>query len=62
MPGEVPRRSAVLRSKLSRIGTPIGPYDLLIAATAVENRLILVTHNTREFRRVDELVVEDWMA
>ena len=55
------RRSAVLRSRLSRDGTPIGPYDLLIAATAVENRLILVTHNTREFRRVDELLVEDWM-
>jgi len=36
------------------------PYDLLIAATALEHQLTLVTHNVREFRRVEGLVVEDW--
>lgn len=41
-------------------GTPIGPYDLLIAATALANHLTLVTHNTREFSRVMGLRVEDW--
>ncbi len=54
------QRAAYLRSKLARIGTPIGPYDLLIAATALEHQLTLVTHNVREFRRVEGLVVEDW--
>ncbi|MEO8223700.1 MAG: PIN domain-containing protein [Gammaproteobacteria bacterium] len=56
------RRSAILRSQLSRRGTPVGPYDLLIAATAIENSLTLVTHNIREFRRVQELSAEDWLA
>ncbi len=54
------QRAAHLRSKLSRIGKPIGPYDLLIAATALEHQLTIVTHNVREFRRVEGLVVEDW--
>lgn len=54
------QRAAVLRSKLSRVGRPIGPYDLLIAATALEHQMTLVTHNVREFRRVDGLMVEDW--
>jgi len=54
------KRAAFLRSKLSRVGKPIGPYDLLIAATALEHQLIIVTHNVREFRRVEGLVVEDW--
>jgi tRNA(fMet)-specific endonuclease VapC len=54
------QRAAGLRSKLSRIGKPIGPYDLLIAATALEHQLTIVTHNVREFRRVEGLVVEDW--
>ncbi len=54
------QRAAYLRSRLSRLGKPIGPYDLLIAATALENQLTLVTQNLREFRRVEGLVVEDW--
>jgi len=56
------RRSALLRTGLTRRGTPIGPYDLLIAATALEHRLTLITHNLREFRRVEGLTAEDWMA
>ena len=56
------QRAAYLRTKLSRMGKPIGPYDLLIAATALEHQLTLVTHNVREFRRVEGLVVEDWTS
>jgi tRNA(fMet)-specific endonuclease VapC len=49
-----------IRAALERIGTPIGANDLLIAAIALANRLVLVTHNTTEFCRVPGLVVEDW--
>lgn len=50
----------LLRDELDRAGTPIGPNDLLIAATARAHRAILVTHNVREFSRVAELRLEDW--
>jgi tRNA(fMet)-specific endonuclease VapC len=49
-----------IRTSLKKQGTPIGPYDLMIAAIALTNNLILVTHNTREFGRVSGLRVEDW--
>ena len=49
-----------IRARLSNLGTPIGPYDVQIAAIALANDLILVTHNTREFSRVDGLQLEDW--
>lgn len=49
-----------IRSSLSAKGTPIGPYDLQIAAIALANNLILVTHNTREFSRIADLRLEDW--
>jgi len=49
-----------IRTKLQKLGTPIGSYDLQIAAIALANNLILVTHNTREFERVEELQLEDW--
>jgi len=45
---------------LERLGTPIGPNDLMIAAIAVANDVVLVTHNTREFGRVEGLRCEDW--
>lgn len=51
---------AELRLQLEKTGKPIGPNDLLIAATAVANRLILVTHNTGEFGRIEGLLLEDW--
>jgi tRNA(fMet)-specific endonuclease VapC len=41
---------------------PIGPYDLQIAAIALQHGLIVVTHNVAEFTRVPGLVVEDWLA
>ncbi len=49
-----------IRADLSKVGTPIGPYDLLIASIALANNVILVTHNTREFSRVSGLEIEDW--
>ena len=49
-----------LRATLSAAGRPIGPNDLLIAATALAHDLTLVTHNLREFARVTGLKLEDW--
>jgi tRNA(fMet)-specific endonuclease VapC len=49
-----------IRSKLSAIGKPIGANDFLIAAIALANKIVLITHNTREFGRVDGLLLEDW--
>ena len=45
---------------LERKGIPIGPMDMLIAAHARAEGLILVTNNTREFELVEELELEDW--
>jgi tRNA(fMet)-specific endonuclease VapC len=52
--------AAGIRIKLEKQGTPIGPYDILIAASALTNNSILVTHNTREFERIAGLKIEDW--
>ena len=49
-----------VRADLERKGTPIGPMDMLIAGHARSRGLILVTNNTRELFRVNELEVEDW--
>lgn len=49
-----------LRAKLEDMGTPIGPYDMQIAAIAIVYDLIVVTHNTREFGRIDGLNWVDW--
>lgn len=51
---------AWVRADLAAKGTPIGPNDLLIAATALANHLTLVTHNTVEFSRVVGLQLDDW--
>jgi tRNA(fMet)-specific endonuclease VapC len=51
-----------LRASLAAAGRPIGPNDLLIAATALAHDLTLVTHNLREFSRVAGLKIEDWEA
>ena len=49
-----------LRAHLKKLGTPIGPYDLMIAASALASNLTLVTHNVVEFSRVPGLMYEDW--
>ena len=51
-----------IRAQLSSQGTPIGPYDLQIAAIALAHDLTLVTHNVREFNRVQDLKIEDWQS
>ena len=49
-----------MRAVLEQRGLPIGQNDMLIAAIALANNLTLVTHNTREFERIDQLRLEDW--
>lgn len=51
-----------VRAELALAGTPIGPFDVLIAGQALCRGLTLVTANTREFVRVQGLAVEDWSA
>jgi tRNA(fMet)-specific endonuclease VapC len=53
-------RYADTRAHLEKLGTPIGPNDLLIAAIGLANGLIVVTNNTGEFSRVPNLALEDW--
>ena len=54
------RAAADIRANLEHEGRPISPYDSLIAATALAHGSILVSRNTREFRRITALQVEDW--
>jgi tRNA(fMet)-specific endonuclease VapC len=50
-----------IRASLERLGSPIGNFDLLIAAHALATDCILVTDNVREFQRVPKLRVENWL-
>ena len=50
-----------VRAELYAQGTPIGPYDMMIAGHARALGLVLVTNNLREFRRVPGLRVENWI-
>lgn len=54
------RRAGQVRAALAAAGTPIGPYDVLIAGQALARDLMLITRNTREFARVEGLRMEDW--
>ncbi len=60
LPEGAGRAYGEIRAMLAAKGAPIGPNDLWIAAHALAAGLILVTNNEREFRRVDELKVENW--
>lgn len=53
--------AGAIRAELAATGQPIGAYDLLIAGHARSLGAVLVTHNTREFNRVQGLQVEDWI-
>ena len=57
---EAARQAGALRYRLHKAGTPLGPYDLLIAAHALALDLTLVTANTVEFGRVAGLRIESW--
>lgn len=58
--GETSSYAARIRASLEAVGHPIGPMDVLIAATALENNLLLVTHNLAEFQRVPGLSCLTW--
>jgi len=51
-----------IRAELAKNGTPIGPYDQMIAGHARSQGLILVTNNMREFERVSGLRLENWVS
>jgi len=50
-----------IRVYLNKKGTPIGPYDLQIAAQCLSRNLILVTNNIKEFKRIPQLKIENWI-
>ncbi|MEM6255440.1 MAG: type II toxin-antitoxin system VapC family toxin [Cyanobacteria bacterium P01_D01_bin.156] len=49
-----------VRARLESMGQPIGPIDTLIAGMAIAQDATLITHNVKEFSRVEGLLVEDW--
>ena len=51
-----------LRVHLNKKGTPIGPYDLQIAAQCISRDLCIVTNNVKEFERVPEIKIENWIV
>jgi tRNA(fMet)-specific endonuclease VapC len=51
----------MVRANLKKIGAPIGAYDLMIAAHALSLDLVLVINNEREFQRIPDLIVENWV-
>ncbi|WP_137804041.1 tRNA(fMet)-specific endonuclease VapC [Pseudomonas sp. G(2018)] len=58
---EAAAHSGMIKSELARNGTPIGPFDQMIAGHARSRGFIVVTNNTREFERVSGLRMEDWV-
>lgn len=52
--------SANIRSILEKKGISIGPYDVLIGGTALVHQSVLITHNIKEFGRIEKLQIEDW--
>ena len=51
----------LLRAELERRGQVIGPYDMQIAAQAITRNLILATNNTKEFSRIPQLKLDNWV-
>ena len=54
------RKYSIIRTQLEKDGIVINERDLQIASIAVANKLIVVTHNVKEFKRIKNLEVEDW--
>ena len=59
---EAAKKAAKIRNNLQKQGTPIGAYDVQIAAIALSLNMTLLTNNTREFERVKGLKLENWVA
>ena len=51
-----------IRAYLAQRGTPIGSYDVMIAAQGISRNFIIVTHNTKEFSRIQNIRLEDWVS
>jgi len=51
----------LIRATLEKNGEVIGPYDMQIAAQAISNDLILVTNNEKEFKRIKNIKIENWV-
>ena len=58
--GNAAKAYAKLRVELETSGIPIGSMDMLIAASALANKAILVTNNTKHFSRIKELKLDNW--
>ena len=56
------KKAAKIRNNLQKPGTPIGAYDIQIAAIALSLNMTLLTNNTREFERVKGLKLENWVS
>ncbi|WP_061221615.1 type II toxin-antitoxin system tRNA(fMet)-specific endonuclease VapC [Leptospira borgpetersenii] len=54
-------RAAKIRVELDKVGKPIGPFDLLIASQALSNKLTLVTNNEKEFTRIKDIKIANWL-
>ncbi|WP_036043931.1 type II toxin-antitoxin system tRNA(fMet)-specific endonuclease VapC [Leptospira alstonii] len=54
-------KAAKVRVELERVGKPIGPFDLLIVSQALSNKLTLVTNNEKEFIRIKDIKIENWL-
>lgn len=59
---EAAKKAAKIRSMLQKQGTPIGAYDIQIAAIALAGNMTLLTNNVREFERVKGLKLENWVV
>ncbi|MBQ7992794.1 MAG: type II toxin-antitoxin system VapC family toxin [Solobacterium sp.] len=54
-------RAGAIRAQFEKQGTTIGPYDVQLAGQAISRKLVFVTHNTAEFNRIPNLMLEDWV-
>jgi tRNA(fMet)-specific endonuclease VapC len=59
---EVVEIFGIYKAKLERSGTPLDDFDLILAACAATNNLVLVTNNTKHFKRIEGLKITDWTS
>jgi len=59
---EAAKKAAKIRNQLRKQGTPIGTYDIQIAAVAMAENMVLLTNNTKEFERINGLKLENWVG
>lgn len=48
------------KARLQKLGKPMDDFDLLIAVTSITHNLVMVTNNTKHFKNVDQIILEDW--